>query len=143
MQEGPGSCRAIDQQATYPRLAHPDERREVFAASGGTIMQQCERLRLLRRSFLKVAGGYVLMHSSGRAAVQFFQAGEQTVKGASLNEAKKSKIKIAQIKVVPAKGQLQANHRLLMEVLGEIAKVPDLDVVITPEGFLDGYVSTE
>jgi len=47
------------------------------------------------------------------------------------------------VKVVPQKGQIDSNHRLLMEVLAGIAREPNVDVVVTPEGFLDGYVSTE
>jgi predicted amidohydrolase len=47
------------------------------------------------------------------------------------------------VKVVPQKGQLDSNHRVLMEVLAEIARQPNVDVVVTPEGFLDGYVSTD
>jgi len=105
------------------------------------MAQHFERLRLGRRSFLKVAGGCILMHPSA-SAVHFFQASENT-EWRRLHAGKESRIKIAQVKVVPQKGQLDSNHRLLMEVLGEIAKVPDVDVVITPEGFLDGYVSTE
>ena len=103
--------------------------------------QHFARLRFGRRSFLKIAGGCVLI--PGPVADHFVQASAKTPEGESLHEAKTSKIKIAQIKVVPEKGQLEANHRLLMEVLGEVAKISDLDVVITPEGFLDGYVSTE
>lgn len=51
-------------------------------------------------------------------------------------------IRIAQVRVYPVKGDLEANHQALMDVLGEIAPHQP-DVVITPEGFLDGYVSTE
>ncbi len=51
-------------------------------------------------------------------------------------------LRIAQIKVYPAKGELAANFRLLMNVLDEIAPYTP-DVVVTPEGFLDGYVATE
>jgi predicted amidohydrolase len=51
-------------------------------------------------------------------------------------------IKLAMVKVYPQKGNLAANHALLMEVLANIAPhCPD--VVITPECFLDGYVATE
>lgn len=107
------------------------------------MAQRFERLRLGRRGFLKMAGGCVLIHPAGPAANLFAQASEKTPTAGSVHEVKSSKIKIAQIKVVPEKGQLEANHRLLMEVLGEVTKVPNLDVVITPEGFLDGYVSTE
>ena len=54
-----------------------------------------------------------------------------------------SKIQVAQVKVRPDKGNLQANHEKLMSVIGEVAKNKDIDVVVTPECFLDGYVSTE
>jgi predicted amidohydrolase len=51
-------------------------------------------------------------------------------------------IKLALVKVYPQKGNLAANHALLMEILANIApRRPD--VVITPECFLDGYVATE
>ena len=52
------------------------------------------------------------------------------------------KICLAQIKTVPVKGDLEANHRKLMALLGGI-DVCKVDVVITPECFLDGYVCTE
>lgn len=108
------------------------------------MAQRFEHLPLGRRSFLKVASGCVLMHPANSAAAHFLETSEKpATKGGSLRETKKSRIKVAQVKVVPQKGQLESNHHMLMEVLGEIAKVPDLDVVVTPEGFLDGYVSTE
>ncbi len=54
-----------------------------------------------------------------------------------------SKIRVAQIRVYPKKGGLKANHARLMEVLAEIEKKEEVDVLVTPEGFLDGYVVTE
>jgi predicted amidohydrolase len=54
-----------------------------------------------------------------------------------------SKIRIAQVKVYPEKGKMKANHDKLMAILEDIAQSGGVDVVITPEGFLDGYVSTE
>ena len=54
-----------------------------------------------------------------------------------------SKIRVAQVKVYPKKGNLRANHASLMKILKEIENNHDVDVVVTPEGFLDGYVSTE
>ena len=51
-------------------------------------------------------------------------------------------VRIAQLKVYPVKGDLQANHTTLMSVLAQVAdEAPD--VVVTPECFLDGYVATE
>ena len=55
----------------------------------------------------------------------------------------KTSITIAQVRTVPEKGKLEANHQVLMQILGEIEKHPGVDVAITPEGFLDGYVATE
>lgn len=54
----------------------------------------------------------------------------------------KNSIRIAQLKIVPAKGDLQANHEQLMAVLSQVEREA-VDVVVTPECFLDGYVSTE
>jgi predicted amidohydrolase len=59
------------------------------------------------------------------------------------DEASISKIRVAQIKVYPVKGRMEANHKKLTDVLNSIEKNEDVDVVVTPEGFLDGYVSTE
>ncbi len=52
------------------------------------------------------------------------------------------KIRLALIRTYPKKGDLEANHRRLTEILGEIQSHRP-DVVITPECFLDGYVVTE
>ena len=54
-----------------------------------------------------------------------------------------SKIRVAQIKVYPQKGKMEANHKKLVDILDVIEKNDRVDVVVTPEGFLDGYVSTE
>ncbi len=82
-----------------------------------------------RREFLAIAGTVGL--TGGRA---FSATG-------------KSRIRVAQIKVFPEKGKLAANHKKLIGILAEIVGAthasPELDVVATPEGFLDGYVSTE
>ena len=52
------------------------------------------------------------------------------------------KIRLLQVKAYPAKGDLAANYRLLMGILDQVqGERPD--VVITPEGFLDGYIATE
>ena len=52
------------------------------------------------------------------------------------------RITVAQVKVYPAKGKMEHNHALLEQVLADIAPHRP-DVVITPEGWLDGYASTE
>ncbi|MHC4682432.1 MAG: carbon-nitrogen hydrolase family protein [Planctomycetota bacterium] len=39
--------------------------------------------------------------------------------------------------------QQEANHRKLMDILKDVEAGEKVDVVVTPEGFLDGYVSTE
>jgi predicted amidohydrolase len=52
-----------------------------------------------------------------------------------------TKITIAQVRAVPTKGDLEANHRLLMQTLGEVEKERAVDVAITPEPFVDGNVA--
>jgi predicted amidohydrolase len=52
------------------------------------------------------------------------------------------RIRIAQVRAVPEKGNLKGNYERLMSILGEVAKEA-VDVVVTPECFLDGYVATE
>jgi omega-amidase len=54
----------------------------------------------------------------------------------------KMKIRVAQIKVQPIKGNLEANHLALMKTLGDLPS-EGIDVVVTPECFLDGYIVTE
>jgi omega-amidase len=51
-------------------------------------------------------------------------------------------IRVAQIKVIPIRGDLDANHVRLIDILRRVADHRP-DVVVTPECFLDGYVSTE
>ena len=52
------------------------------------------------------------------------------------------KLRIAQVRSYPVKGDLRANHARLMRILHDIA-AHEPDVVVTPECYLDGYVSTE
>jgi predicted amidohydrolase len=51
-------------------------------------------------------------------------------------------IRIAQIRATPTKGDLERNFQTLMGVLQDLAR-DEVDVVVTPECFLDGYVVTE
>jgi predicted amidohydrolase len=51
-------------------------------------------------------------------------------------------IRIAQIKVYPVLGELEANHARLMEILSDVRQ-HNPDVVITPEGYLDGYIAKD
>jgi predicted amidohydrolase len=87
-----------------------------------------------RRAFLMMAG--VVGFARSRVNAELGTA-------VSESQAVKAKIRVAQIKVYPQKGQMAANHRKLLGVLGDIEKAGKADVVVTPEGFLDGYVSTE
>ena len=52
------------------------------------------------------------------------------------------KLRLAQVKVYPEKGDLKENCKRLLQVLDSLGPEPP-DVVVTPECFLDGYVSTE
>ncbi len=52
------------------------------------------------------------------------------------------KLRIAQIRIVPEKGNLKGNFKNLLRSMKALEKHRP-DVVITPECFLDGYVTTE
>ena len=84
-----------------------------------------------RREFLRTAGIVSIVVSK---ALEQSKASEFKAR---------SKIRVAQIRVYPEKGRLQANHASLMEILAGIEEKEDVDVLVTPEGFLDGYVVTE
>ncbi len=88
-----------------------------------------------RRSFLRTAGAIGI-------GARVVPAKPETPNKAD-SKPHLSKIRVAQIKVYPEKGKMKANHHKLMAILGDVAKSGDVDVVVTPEGFLDGYVSTE
>jgi len=88
-----------------------------------------------RRSFLRTAGAIGI-------GVRVVPAKPETPNKAD-SKPHLSKIRVAQIKIYPEKGKMKANHHKLMTVLADVAKSGDVDVVVTPEGFLDGYVSTE
>ena len=92
-------------------------------------------MTLNRRCFLKAAG------VMGIGATSVYARPEQNKHGDS--SATRSKIRVAQIKVYPQKGEMKVNHKQLMDILNDIEKNENVDVIVTPEGFLDGYVSTE
>ena len=92
-------------------------------------------MELDRRTFLTTAGAI------GIGAGSVLAKSETPDKAAG--KPPLSKIRVAQIKVYPEKGKIKANHDKLMAILEDLAKSGDVDVVVTPEGFLDGYVSTE
>jgi len=92
-------------------------------------------MKLNRRHFIKAAG--VVGISITRVFAQSEKGNRRDSNGTL------SKIRVAQIKVYPQKGKMEMNHEKLMDILGEIEKNEKVDVLVTPEGFLDGYVSTE
>jgi predicted amidohydrolase len=96
-------------------------------------------MQLNRRHFLEAAA------SIGASSVwaQSEMSNSTNDKATTENEAALSTIRVAQVKVYPQKSQLEANHQKLMGILKSIEKDEHVDVVVTPEGFLDGYVSTE
>jgi len=94
-------------------------------------------LRQTRREFLKACGAAGIGISSVLANTN----NKPDTKGAKGKI--KSKIRIAQVKIYPEKGKMEVNHRSLMNVLKDIENNHKVDVAVTPEGFLDGYVSTE
>jgi len=91
-------------------------------------------MKLDRRHFLKAAG----VLSIGAHSVWAEPAASSDKNTASI-----STIRVAQVKVYPLKGKMDANHKMLMDILKNIEADQKVDVVVTPEGFLDGYVSTE
>jgi len=98
-------------------------------------------MRRNRRQFFAMAGavGFAcsrLVCHADAAQAEFRTADRE-------GQAGRSKIRVAQIKVYPEKGKMTSNQRKLMGVLGDLEKASNVDVVVTPEGFLDGYVSTE
>ena len=59
----------------------------------------------------------------------------------SMPQSDLQKIRVAQVRAYPKKGDLVINSRRLLEILDGIA-LQHPDVVVTPECFLDGYVVT-
>ena len=98
-------------------------------------------MKLTRRHFLKTAG--VIGVGATSVFAQPERDSRRDSNGTAGDEAALSTIRVAQIKVYPKKGQMEANHQKLMNILNNVEKNEDVDVVVTPEGFLDGYVSTE
>ncbi len=95
-------------------------------------------LRQTRREFLIAAG------VAGIGASKVFAETNKENPDSEIPKKKlASKIRVAQVKVYPEKGNMRANHTSLMNILKDIENNHDVDVVVTPEGFLDGYVSTE
>lgn len=91
-------------------------------------------MKLDRRHFLKAAGAL----SIGAHSVWATPAASS-----SNSEAVTSTIRVAQVKVYPLKGKMDANHQTLLDILKGVEAGGKVDAVVTPEGFLDGYVSTE
>jgi len=98
-------------------------------------------MKFNRRHFIRTIG--IISVSANKVWTQTETSNPLVPKTVDKDKPEASKIRIAQIKVRPDKGKLQANHEKLMSVLGDVAKNEDIDVVVTPECFLDGYVSTE
>jgi len=98
-----------------------------------------------RREFLRAAGAAGIGVPAVLARTNQGNANEARENAQAKTQTRKamSKIRVAQIKVYPDKGRMQANNTKLMEILENIETAHKVDIVITPEGFLDGYVSTE
>jgi omega-amidase len=88
-----------------------------------------------RRSFLRTAGAISI---GARLVLAESETPDKTDGKPPVSE-----IRVAQVKAYPEKGEMKANHEKLMTILEDVAGSGDVDVLVTPEGFLDGYVSTE
>jgi predicted amidohydrolase len=97
-------------------------------------------MKLNRRCFLKAVGTVGLIASN--VCAQHETGRESQSKAIDNKKAAISIIRVAQIKVYPQKGEMRLNHQKLMDILKDIGENENVDVVVTPEGFLDGYVST-
>ena len=102
-------------------------------------------LKQTRREFLKAAGAVSLGVSQVLAETKKDNGSQSKENAEAKAQTKKimSKIRVAQIKIYPDKGRIEENHTKLMKILADIEKEHEVDVVVTPEGFLDGYVATE
>jgi len=98
-------------------------------------------MKINRRHFLKTAG--VIGVGATSVFAQPERDSRRDSNGTAGDEAALSAIRVAQIKVYPQKGKMEANHEKLLGILDDVEKNENVDVVVTPEGFLDGYVSTE
>jgi omega-amidase len=98
-------------------------------------------MKLNRRRFLGTAGAIGIGATSVFAQPKDDSRGDSN--GTAGNKVTLSTIRVAQIKVYPQKGKMEANHKKLMGILDDVEKNENVDVVVTPDGFLDGYVSTE
>jgi len=97
-----------------------------------------------RREFLKTAGAAGIGVSGVWAQTKKRDGGgKENAQTKTRTKKAISKIRVAQIKVYPDKGGMEVNHTKLMKAFANIEKEHEVDVVVTPEGFLDGYVSTE
>lgn len=98
-------------------------------------------MKLNRRCFLKASG------AAGFGASSLWAQPETSPNSQSKaiihEKAEISTIRVAQVKVYPQKGEMKSNHRKLMDIFKIIEENEEVDVVVTPEGYLDGYVSTE
>jgi omega-amidase len=98
-----------------------------------------------RREFLKTAGAISIGTSQALAKTKKRNGdhGKEHREAGTQTKRPISRIRVAQIKVYPEKRKMEANHTKLMKILGDIERYSEVDVVVTPEGFLDGYVATE
>ncbi len=98
-----------------------------------------------RREFLKTVGVAGIGASQVLAETEKGNGSPSEENAGAKAETNKtmSRIRVAQIKVYPDKGGMEANHAKLMKIFEDIQSNHEVDVVVTPEGFLDGYVATE
>jgi len=110
-------------------------------------------MKLSRRRFIKAIG--MISVGAGRARAQSETSSHsrkaasppsEGVGGPDRKTAAKdapavSRIRVAQIKVYPEKGELSANHEKLMSLLGDVAKSENIDVVERPEESANSFLN--
>jgi len=102
-------------------------------------------LEQTRREFLKVTGAIGIGASQLMVETKTGNGnhGKEKAEARAQTKITMSKIRLVQVKTYPDKGRISTNHTKFMNILGTLERDHEVDVVVTPEGFLDGYVATE
>jgi predicted amidohydrolase len=86
----------------------------------------------------------LIRQTSGRAEASAATIGVRAMpeRQGARNRAMTQTIRVAMVRAVPARGEVEVNCRRLLEILDALAATGP-DVVVTPECFTDGYLAAE